>query len=458
MRTMRERPVAETIATGVGARPQPAVSTEVLVIGAGPTGIAAAVRLTRTGTDHIVVDAFDQPGGMAGSFADDAGFVWDLGGHVIHSHFASFDEAVAASGTPMNDVLRNGWVWLDGEDPDSLLPAPIQAQLEELPEDLDPLAPAADLAEYYRNSLGQDLCDRFFTAYNEKMWTVPLDEVDHAWTSLRSGGTGRNVPRLSLAEEFVRPTETFPYPRGGTGELWRRIVQTQATPSAMRFGVRVESIDLEGHRAHLSDGTEIAYRHLISTAPLTWMLRQLGRDADAERLRASSGTAIGLGYRGDVPERLRGVTWLYCPDRDVPWYRGTVMSTYDPGTSPQGHWSILVEVSDTTAVGGRRWGVEEAVEACIASLARLGAEPETLATTWTAELPMAYPVPTLGRDEILRGADEALLAHDVRSRGRFGGWRYESCNQDYSWAQGVQAVDAALTGSAEDVLWEPEKY
>ena len=122
------------------------------MIGAGPTGIAAAVRLTRTGTDHIVVDAFDQPGGMAGSFADDAGFVWDLGGHVIHSHFASFDEAVAASGTPMNDVLRNGWVWLDGEGPDSLLPAPIQAQLEELPEDLDPLAPAADLAEYYRNN------------------------------------------------------------------------------------------------------------------------------------------------------------------------------------------------------------------------------------------------------------------------------------------------------------------
>lgn len=76
------------------------LSTEVLVIGAGPTGIGAAVRLTQTGTDHLVVDAFDQPGGMAGSFTDDDGFAWDLGGHVIHSHFASFDEAVAASGTP----------------------------------------------------------------------------------------------------------------------------------------------------------------------------------------------------------------------------------------------------------------------------------------------------------------------------------------------------------------------
>lgn len=434
------------------------LSTEVLVIGAGPTGIGAAVRLTQTGTDHLVVDAFDQPGGMAGSFTDDDGFAWDLGGHVIHSHFASFDEAVAASGTPMNDVVRNGWVWLDGEDPEAMLPAPLQAQLEELPQDLDPLAPAANLAEYYRNSYGQDLTDRFFTGYNEKMWTIPLEEVDHAWTSLRSGGSGRNVPCLTLAKDFVRSTETFPYPKGGTGELWRRIVETQATPSAFRHGARVESVDLEGHRAILSDGTVIAYRHLISTAPITWLLAQMGREDDAARLRSSSGVAIGLGYCGEVPERLRGVTWLYCPDRDVPWYRGTVMSTYDPGTSPEGHWSMLVKVPDTTAVGGRRWTAEEAVEACIASVARLGADPEALVTTWTAEVPMAYPVPTLGRDEILRSADEALLAHDVRTRGRFGGWRYESCNQDYSWAQGIQAVDAVLTGSAEDVLWEPEKY
>lgn len=434
------------------------LSTGVLVIGAGPTGIGAAVRLAETGTDHLVVDAFDAPGGMAGTFSDDSGFAWDLGGHVIHSHFPSFDAAVEASGAPMNQVLRNGWVWLRGDDPDSLVPAPLQAQLDAIPEDIDPHAPAANLAEYYRNSFGQDLVDRFFTGYNEKMWTIPLEEVDHAWTSLRSGGSGRNVPRLTLAKDFVRSAETFPYPRGGTGELWRRIIETQARPEAFRFGVRVDSLDVQGHRALLSDGTEVRYRHLISTAPMTWMLRQIGRDDDAALLRASSGTAIGLGYRGEVPAALRGMTWLYCPDRDVPWYRGTVMSTYDPGTSPEGCWSMLVEVPDMEAVGGRRWSTEDATAACIDSLAILGADPSALVTTWSTDIPMAYPVPTLGRDALLRDADAELLTHDIRSRGRFGGWRYESCNQDYSWVQGIQAVDAALTGAVEDVLWEPEKY
>jgi hypothetical protein len=69
---------------------------------------------------------------------------------------------------------------------------------------------------------------------------------------------------------------------------------------------------------------------------------------------------------------------------------------------------------------------------------------------------MGYPVPTRGRDEALVAVDALLSRAGVRSRGRFGGWRYESCNQDYSFMQGIQAVDAALSGAEEDAYWRPE--
>ena len=91
-----------------------------LIVGAGPTGLGAAVRLTELGIDHVVVDAGDQVGGMATSVRDEQGFTWDLGGHVLHSHFAEFDRAVEGSGVKMNDVPRNGWVWLDGSGPQAL--------------------------------------------------------------------------------------------------------------------------------------------------------------------------------------------------------------------------------------------------------------------------------------------------------------------------------------------------
>ncbi|MFI2841050.1 NAD(P)-binding protein [Mycolicibacterium sp. PDY-3] len=47
-----------------------------LIIGAGSTGIGAAVRLTELGIDHLVVDAGPQVGGMSASVTDDAGFTW----------------------------------------------------------------------------------------------------------------------------------------------------------------------------------------------------------------------------------------------------------------------------------------------------------------------------------------------------------------------------------------------
>ena len=220
-----------------------------LVIGAGTTGIGAAVRLTELGIDHLVVDARDQLGGMSGSVTDDAGFTWDLGGHVLHSHFPEFDAAVAASGIALNHVTRNGWVWLRGDGPNSLVPTPIQQQLDEMPADLRPDAPVRHLADYYRNNFGQRLYDTFFEPYNRKMWTLPLEQVDDGWTSLRSGSAVRNVPVLAVAGTVAVPASTFPSPVGGTGALWQAVHDRLMTPGSVRLGTRVVQVDAPARRA-----------------------------------------------------------------------------------------------------------------------------------------------------------------------------------------------------------------
>ena len=62
---------------------------------------------------------------------------------------------------------------------------------------------------------------------------------------------------------------------------------------------------------------------------------------------------------------------------------------------------------------------------------------------------------TVGATQIV---DERLRAHGIHSRGRFGGWRYESSNQDYGYLQGREAVDNALSGTPEDVYWHPDRF
>ncbi len=430
-------------------------TTRFLVIGAGPTGIGAAVRLAELDEDHLVVDSSDRVGGMATSITDRDGFTWDLGGHVLHSHFPEFDKAIAASGVAMNHVTRNGWVWLEGTRPETLVPTPIQQHLTELPTDLRPDAPAAHLGDYYRNSFGQALYERFFEPYNFKMWTVPLDLVDHEWTSLRNGSRERNVPSLSVATGEKTAAEAFPYPLGGTGALWQAIYDRLLQPERVHLGTRVQNLDLERRVAELADGRTVSYEYCVSTAPITTMMRWTGQEHLCASLRASAVHAVGLGYRGEPPAALADKTWLYCPDRRVPWYRATMLSNYDPGNAGPGRWNILCEVPSfdtepTTA--------EEAIRGTASSLQALGADARLIETRWHRTLPMGYPVPTLGRDAVLRQVNERLLAHGVYSRGRFGGWRYESCNQDYSFAQGREAIDNALYGTPEDVYWHPERF
>ena len=185
------------------------------------------------------------------------------------------------------------------------------------------------------------------------------------------------------------------------------------------------------------------------------MMRWTGQEQLSAGLRSSSLHAVGLGYRGDPPEALADKTWLYCPDRRVPWYRATMLSNYDPGNAGEGRWNILCEVPSFDAEPAT---AEEAIAGTASSLEALGADSRLIESRWHQSLAMGYPVPTLGRDAVLRQVNERLLAYGVHSRGRFGGWRYESCNQDYSFAQGREAVDNAVYGTPEDVYWHPERF
>jgi hypothetical protein len=82
--------------------------------------------------------------------------------------------------------------------------------------------------------------------------------------------------------------------------------------------------------------------------------------------------------------------------------------------------------------------------------------PAQVHHTWHIRLEHGYPVPSTHRDRGLVGIQSTLEARDVFSRGRFGAWKYEVSNQDHSFAQGVEVVDAWLDGSEEETLRRPE--
>jgi protoporphyrinogen oxidase len=415
-----------------------------LVVGAGPTGLGA---LWAIGDDpYLLVEGSAEPGGAAGSETVD-GFTWDFGGHVIHSHFDEFDQAIAAAGIAMRQIPRNGAVFMDGD----FWETPIQQQLDEMPDDIFPGREATNLYEYFLYEMGADLTKRFFEPFNYKMWANDLRAIDHEWTSLRSGSGAANVPRVGIRTTRKSAVETFPYPVDGTGSIWSGIAQL-FNPKRQSYGRRLVAVDLIEHVARFEDG-DVEYDRLISTIPIDQLAAMTGDSRLAElggSLLHTGVTAIGIGFEGTPPPALADRTYIYDPDASVAWHRATVLSNYSDANAPVGCWSILFEIGTSSS---RSVSAAEAHTSVLDSLVTFGVDLESKRAGWRKSLDYGYPVPTLGRDQVLRELHSALEGHDVFSRGRFGGWRYESCNQDYSFAQGVEAVRGL-----DEVLWRPEQF
>lgn len=428
------------------------VSTKILIVGAGPTGLGAAWEAERLNEDYLLVEQGSSPGGMARTIQE-GGFGWDLGGHVIHSHFKSFDQAVEDAGIEMLHPERNGWILMNGE----LRRTPIQHNLrpDELQGDVQPESQAHNLEEYYRYNFGDRLAGKFFIPFQEKMWATECRQIAHSWTSLRSGSGERNVPGIGRADINAK-REKFPYPKGGAGALWSAIA-SKLDLSRFTYGTHLIKVDPLQHEAIFSNGSRVHYEQLVSTMPLGKLMSatNLGSHEIDTTLRTSGVKVMGLGFLGAPPEALADKSWLYCADKDIAWHRATMLSNYDPGLAGPDRWNILFEagisewrsINDTQMLGDIR-----------KSLIGVGVSMANLVTVFQRTFDLGYPVPTLRRDDVLQVVDSTLREFGIYSRGRFGGHRYESCNQDFSFQQGVEAVDAFALGRPEDCYWRPERF
>ena len=104
------------------------------IIGAGPTGLGAAWRLAQLGeNDFVVLERDPQVGGLAASFTDSAGFTWDVGGHVVFSHYPAFDALLdELLGADVLHHQRESWIRVAG----TFVPYPFQNNIRRLPPEL----------------------------------------------------------------------------------------------------------------------------------------------------------------------------------------------------------------------------------------------------------------------------------------------------------------------------------
>jgi protoporphyrinogen oxidase len=444
-------------------------SPRILIVGAGPTGLGAAWRLQELGhSNWDLYEAGDHPGGLAASVVDDQGFTWDMGGHVLFSHYRYFDQLMKVLGDQWVEHVREAWVWMR----ERWIPYPFQNNIWRLPDDdlvscLEGLVeiqgdqsvpPPASFREWLQASFGRGLCETFMFPYNRKVWAYDPEKLDVGWMGERVATVdlARVLKNLVFRRDDIGwgPNSTFRFPlTGGTGAIWRAVCD-RLTRERVHFRRTVSAVDTRDRTVYFTDGRVDHFDHLISTMPLELLLRKLRGWGHASRYADefvhSSSHIIGIGLSGQPPETLSTKCWIYFPETDVPFYRATVFSNYSPQNvaRPGEQWSLMAEVSESAdkPVCGDR-----VVDDVIAGFRACGFfnERTEIVSRWSCRLEYGYPTPWLGRDEILGPVNAELEQRGILSRGRFGAWKYEVSNQDHSTMQGVEAVNYLLSGVKE---------
>ena len=325
--------------------------------------------------------------------------------------------------------------------------------------------------EWLRVNFGRALSEIFFLPYNYKMWAHPACELSTVWTNRKSGSRYDNVPLVDverLVENVVCRRDdpgwvgatTFPYPRqGGIGDLWRRAFQ-RLPAERTALSERLVAVDPARRLATFASGLQVQYRHLITSIPLPELLAAMPDHSDTYRpatpLRHSRSHIVGIGVRGALPEALRDKFWIYVPAPAVPFYRVTVVSNYSPHNVPNdgAHWSLMCESSESPYRPVDEARLVEDVERALR--ASLIPPDQQIVSRWYRRLDYGYPVPCLDRDRFLQEIEPQLRRKNIRTRGRFGGWKYETSNQDNGFMQGVEAADSVLLGTEEISYFYPE--
>lgn len=320
-----------------------------IVLGAGPAGLFCAHELTQLGAPPIVLEKTGIPGGLAATHTlDGAGF--EVGPHIFQADDAYIFQI--AKDYLAEDLLFKDWK----------VQQYLAGQLFTFPNDLANmwsllgtpkmlyfifsylqyrLVNPQDFRSFIYKKVGKALAEFNVLNYTEKMWGLPIDELEYEWIKPR-------MDRISIWKiirtAFQSNKRSFYYPKQGAGQLYEKIAASQTIhfeeyPTKI-IHERGTILNLETNKGNY----EVAA--LFNSIPLGEFIELLSPRPPEEVLQA----AAALKYRSQIYVALLfdqasviDSQWIYFPEKDIPFCRVHAPGNFSEALDNNGQSTLVFE-------------------------------------------------------------------------------------------------------------------
>ena len=458
------------------------VAGPVVVIGAGPAGLTAALELVERGRSVTVLEADSVVGGISRTVVAD-GWRFDIGGHRFFTKVPSVKERWHKILDDDDFLTRSrlSRIFYNRKFFDYPLKAAnalrnlgiveaVRAVSSYLWARIRPPKDQSTFEGFVSARFGRRLYSIFFESYTQKVWGMHPSVMPADWAAqrIKNLSLGRAVldallPRRGGRTDVTSLIDEFLYPRLGPGMMWDRAAE-QVTD---RGGTIVMHATAEVIRHDGGKVTEIVVRTaegemtmpasggVISSMPLGHLVNALEPAPPADVLEAASTlthrdfltVAITVPENAAFPDN-----WIYIHEPAVEVGRVQNFGAWSPDMVEPGTTCLGLEYF--VQEGDQLWTKADTdlIEMARRELEYLGlADTEQMGGGWVVRMPKAYPV----YDADYGAAIERIgkwLAEEVpmvQPVGRNGMHRYN--NQDHSMLTAMLAVEN-LHGADND-LW-----